>query len=200
MRPEYSLIVLMFVLVAYLAALLIKRRSALFVIAIMWLLFPNWGTNLFGVDGVPLFAFVEIFGAAVLAIYIFLDREQSAVYRSREKQIIILFFLTFFVQYLFSSFLVEIIFGRPATVPDYAYITSFSVEVSSLIFLLGCYKFIRTIEDAEKMLLIFVIAGIVLAAEYLLVRSVPFLDSLVGRYMANPQGRFNSIFLNDYVS
>jgi hypothetical protein len=161
-------------------------------------LFPNWGTDYFGVAGIPAFFFVEITAGMTILLASARSKLKGAHPPSGglERHIFFLFVFTVAVHYLFYWPLVYGGYYPPIEAPESTAIIYGVKAFIPLIFLYGCLKFIRTQRQVELICWLFIIAGAELALELISFKGLDLLPSL-GQYAFDERGRFKSLTEND---
>jgi hypothetical protein len=201
------LIICVVVIISVILMILFQRNAVPAFIAI-WLLTPKLGTNLFGVNGIPLFSFVELACSLVLLVIALKKNRHSITRRigvhstsyfmSLESAVILFFLIMIILQFFFSA---VIFFGAVdlhIEIPTGKIFNSFVRDISSIIFMYACYKLIITTKQMENCLKIFMLATTIVVVELLAVNWIEPLTNIIGNYSFSESQLFNSIFINDY--
>ena len=207
MAFELRLLLIAVVVLAAVNLMILFQRNVVPVFIGIWLFVPKLGTNMFGVYDVPLFSFVELFCSLALLIIV-VSKRQSNNYKisnnytprlvtSVEGGVLVFFVLMVFIQFIFSGIIyaneslhVEIPFGK--------FFNSFVRELSGVVFFFACYRLIKTTEQVEQCLKVFVCVSMVVVAEFVAVTWFSPVTSLIGAYSFDEFSLFNSVFINDY--
>ena len=193
----------------------LRGEQAVYFVLLTWLIFPNWGTNLFGMDGIPVFAFLQIMQSTALVSVI--CRKRAFVANGDKKSRAISWEDSFFFAFAGFVIVLQLTLGWVANRVLYygipvdgfgAYFTNTVCLFTSAVFFIGCRQFIWKVVQIEFMMKLVIWGGMLLVIEFFLTKYVPFLTDILGQFTLLHVGnletretsKFISVFLNDAVA
>jgi len=201
-----SLIIIVFFLVVYVAffGLILKRPMySLYGFLLITLFFPKGGNNfvLFSIEELHGMSMCMIFQvAAALAICLNILRFEKITPPINRK-------LNYFCHFVFTVVILTLLLGLLRSFGG-DYFTNLEIApeelawnvpmLLGLVFLYGCIKFVRQIEQAEKIFLIIIASAMAIAVESLLYVYLR-LPLPLENYVFHESGRYHSIFFFDFV-
>jgi len=204
---EVRIFILLMCLIAYCILMLLYRKRCIQVYVATWIVFPNLGTNMFGIEDIPLYSFIEIAGAAFLLFYSIKEKtfHVPSIIRGyketnllSENKLITLFILTLVGQYTFGSWFLDVYYPVHNEVSFGDSFHNTTSEFAGVVFLYAFSKLVTRFEQVESIMKIIVFGGVLVAVEYLVEVTSDTVYGIVGKYAFDSYSQFNSIFINDY--
>ena len=179
---EIRLLMLIILLALSINLMFIFRKYAVVIYVAVWFFIPNQAENLIGIEGVPLYTFVEIVSSIILLMIAlssssaahnnFQMSKYSILSVNFELKIVYFFATMIFFQTVLSVVMLN---SYQINIPIAYIIQNFTREFAGVIFLFACIKLIKTKEQVENIMYVFVIATILLSLEILIVKLIPSL-------------------------
>jgi len=201
---DIRLLILVVLLFSSAIFMVIFRKNALIAYIALWLFIPNRLDNFIGIEGIPLYTFVEVLSACMLLIFALLysgkgknnfEMSKSSILTiNLEKKIVYFFAFILFFQ-LIISIIISNFYLTISEIPSGHFIQNFVREFAAIIFFFSCIKLLRTQKQVERVLYAFVVSVIFLTIELAIVW-LTGIDS----FSFDKQFNFNSVFFNNWTT
>lgn len=198
MPIQFTCIAVAFLLLLYVASQ--RAHRAVYACTIVWLIYPNWGTNLFGIMGLPLFFYLEMAMTAVLwGKILTCPRRKKITPIRREVRLQRLFWITVVLQYALGTWMVGTLLPLDNTDAFLTYLLGLGHVVAGLTFFQACLTFIGTERQITVLLKIYFYFAVILGFELLATLFVPAINAALYFFTIKlGLGNFYSVFLNDF--